>query len=195
MNEPIITMTGNLTADPELRYTQNGLPVVNLTVAQTPRTFDKQANEQKDGTPVFMRCSAWREFAENIAGSLSKGTRVVVTGKLASREYETKPTDGSQPQKRTSMELEIESIGPDLRFATAVVTRATAGGQGGAPQQGYGQPQQGAQQGYGQQQAQQPQQGYGQPAQQQAQEPWSTPSSSSTDAWTTPGSFGDDTPF
>lgn len=191
MNEPIITMVGNLVADPELRFTQNGLAVVNLTIAQTPRTFDRQTNESKDGEPVFMRCSAWRDMADHIAASLTKGTRVIAQGRIVSRTYTPKPdANGVQPPDRTVMELEIDAIGPELRFATAQVTRAVqAGGQQGQAQQGYGQQQ--AAQGYGQPQAQQ--QGYGQPAQQN-QEPWSTPGSPSVDAWTTPG-FDSNTPF
>jgi len=121
-NEVTLTVVGNLTADPELRYTQNGLAVANFTIASTPRIFDKQANELKDGDPLFLRASVWREFAEHVAGSLTKGTRVIATGQLKQRSYETK-----EGEKRTSMELEIDSIGPDLRWATAVVTRATSG--------------------------------------------------------------------
>jgi single-strand DNA-binding protein len=121
--ETIITVIGNLTADPEVRYTQSGLAVVNVTIASTPRTFDKQTNQMKDGDPLFLRASAWREFAEQIAASLTKGMRVIVQGRLVQRSYETK-----EGEKRTSMELEIDSIGPDLRWATASVQRANAGG-------------------------------------------------------------------
>jgi single-strand DNA-binding protein len=127
--ETVITVVGNLTADPELRYTQSGLAVVNLTIASTPRTFDKQTNQMKDGDPLFLRASAWREFAEQIAGSLGKGMRVIAQGRLVQRSYETK-----EGEKRTSMELEIDSIGPDLRWATASVQRANAGG--GRPSSG-----------------------------------------------------------
>lgn len=125
-------VVGNLTADPELRYTQSGLAVVNFTIASTPREFDKATNQQKDGEPVFMRCSAWREFAEHIASSLSKGQRVIAYGRYRQRRYQTE--DGSN---RTSHELEVEAIGPDLRWATAVVTKAApAGSSPAAPAQG-----------------------------------------------------------
>ena len=117
--ETIITVVGNLTADPELRYTQNGLAVANFTIASTPRTFDRQANEWKDGEALFLRASVWREFAEHVAGSLTKGSRVIATGRLKQRSYETK-----EGEKRTTMELEIDEIGPSLRYATASVTRA-----------------------------------------------------------------------
>ena len=120
-NETVITVVGNLTADPELRYTSGGLAVANFTIASTPRSFDKQSNEWKDGDALFLRASAWREFAEHIAGSLMKGTRVIAQGRLAQRSYETK-----EGEKRTSMELEIDAIGPDLRYSTAAVTRASA---------------------------------------------------------------------
>jgi single-strand DNA-binding protein len=163
--ETVITVVGNLTADPELRYTQNGLAVANFTIASTPRTFDRQANEWKDGEALFLRASVWREFAEHVAGSLTKGSRVIAQGRLKQRSYETK-----EGEKRTSIELEIDEIGPSLRYATAQVTRAASSGGGG------GQPRQQAQ---------------------VADEPWSTPGSSSGggDAWSTPGSYGDDTPF
>ncbi|KRE28246.1 single-stranded DNA-binding protein [Agromyces sp. Soil535] len=117
--ETIITVVGNLTADPELRYTQNGLAVANFTIASTPRTFDKQTNEWKDGEALFLRASVWREFAEHVAGSLTKGSRVIASGRLKQRSYETK-----EGEKRTTMELEIDEIGPSLRYATATVTRA-----------------------------------------------------------------------
>ena len=125
--ETVITVVGNLTADPELRYTQNGLAVANFTIASTPRTFDRQANEWKDGEALFLRASVWREFAEHVAGSLTKGSRVIAQGRLKQRSYETK-----EGEKRTSMELEIDEIGPSLRYATAQVTRAQSSG-GGAP--------------------------------------------------------------
>lgn len=134
--ETILTVVGNLTADPELRYTQNGLPVVNFTVASTARNFDKASGEWKDGEALFMRCSAWREFAEHIAGSLTKGMRVVATGRLRQRSYETR-----EGEKRTSIELEVEEIGPSLRYATAQVTRA-ARGSGAASQAPAAEPEQ-----------------------------------------------------
>jgi single-strand DNA-binding protein len=117
--ETVITVVGNLTADPELRYTQNGLAVANFTIASTPRVFNKQTNEWDDGDALFLRASVWREFAEHVAGSLTKGSRVVATGSLKQRSYETK-----EGEKRTSYELDIDEIGPSLRYATATVTRA-----------------------------------------------------------------------
>lgn len=165
--ETVITVVGNLTADPELRYTQNGLPVANFTIASTPRNFDRASGEWKDGEPLFLRASVWREFAEHVAGSLTKGMRVIAQGRLRQRSYETR-----EGEKRTTFELDIDEIGPSLRYATAQVTRAQSSGNfGGAPRQ--------------QQQQQQV-----------SPEPWSTPGSqTSADAWSTPGSFGDDTPF
>lgn len=113
-----ITVVGNLTADPELRYTQSGLAVANFTVASTPRVFDRQSNDWKDGEALFIRASVWRDYAENVAHSLMKGMAVIVTGRLVQRSYETK-----EGEKRTSYELEVDNIGPSLRFATAEVTR------------------------------------------------------------------------
>jgi single-strand DNA-binding protein len=135
--ETIITVVGNLTADPELRYTQNGLPVANFTIASTPRTFDRQANEWKDGDALFLRASVWREFAEHVAGSLTKGMRVIATGRLRQRTYQDR-----EGQNRTAIELEVDEIGPSLRYATAQVTRAARSDAGAAPQQAAGQPQQ-----------------------------------------------------
>ena len=117
-----ITVVGNLTADPELRFTANGLAVVNFTVASTARAFDKASNEWKDGDTVFLRCSVWRQYAENVAESLTKGTRVMVTGRLKVRQYEAR--DGS---KGTSVECEVDDVGPVLRYATAKVTRVSRG--------------------------------------------------------------------
>lgn len=119
--ETILTLVGNLTADPELRYTQSGLAVANFTIASTPRNFDRASNDWKDGEALFMRCSVWREFAEHVAGSLTKGSRVVATGRLRQRSYETK-----EGEKRTAMEFEVDEIGPSLRYATAQVTRAAS---------------------------------------------------------------------
>ena len=124
--DTIITVVGNLTADPELRYTPNGLAVANFTIASTPRIFDRQANEWKDGEPLFLRASVWREFAENVASSLTKGQRVVAQGKLKQRSYETR-----EGEKRTAFELDVDEIGPSLRYATAQVTRTSGGGAGG----------------------------------------------------------------
>lgn len=132
-NETQITIIGNLTAPPELRFTPSGAAVANFTIASTPRTFDKASNEWKDGDTLFMRCSAWRELAENIAESLTdKGTRVVARGNLTQRSYEDR--DG---QKRTVVELQVDEIGPSLKYASAKVTRAqrsgNSGGFSGAP--------------------------------------------------------------
>ena len=135
--EVTLTAVGNLTSDPELRYTQNGLAVANFTVASTPRTFDRGSGDWKDGDTLFLRCSVWREFAEHVAGSLLKGTRVIVTGRLTQRSYETK-----EGEKRTSFELEVDEVGPSLRYATAAVTRAvkssTASGDGFLPENAEG---------------------------------------------------------
>jgi len=129
--ETVITVVGNLTADPELRYTQNGIPVVGFTIASTPRSLDRQSNEWKDGDALFLRASVWREFAEHVAGSLSKGMRVIASGRLKQRTYQDK--DG---QNRTSIELEVDEIGPSLRYATAQVVRAQSGARPGqAPAQ------------------------------------------------------------
>lgn len=125
MNDTIITIIGNLTADPELRFTPAGAAVANFTVASTPRTFDKQANEWKDGDALFMRCAIWKEAAENVAESLTRGSRVIVSGKLKQRSYETR-----EGEKRTVIELEVDEIGPSLRYATATVNKANRGGAG-----------------------------------------------------------------
>lgn len=124
--ETTITIVGNLTADPELRFTPSGAAVANFTVASTPRTFDRQSNEWKDGETLFMRCSIWRDAAENIAESLHRGTRVVATGRLKSRSYDTK-----EGEKRTVIELDVDEVGPSLRYASAKVTKAERGGSGG----------------------------------------------------------------
>ncbi|WP_068264066.1 single-stranded DNA-binding protein [Janibacter limosus] len=125
--ETPITVIGNLTADPELRFTPSGAAVANFTVASTPRTFDRQTNEWKDAETLFMRCSVWREAAENVAESLTRGTRVVVTGRLISRSWEDKETG----QKRSVMEMQVDEVGPSLRYATAKVTKTQRGGAGG----------------------------------------------------------------
>jgi single-strand DNA-binding protein len=124
--ETPLTLVGNLTGDPELRFTPSGAAVANFTVASTPRTFDRQTSEWKDGETVFMRCSIWREAAENVAESLHRGARVVVTGRLVSRSWET-----PEGEKRTVMEMQADEIGPSLRYATASVTKAQRGGGGG----------------------------------------------------------------
>lgn len=122
MNEVVVTVIGNLTADPELRYTQGGLPVANFTIASTPRSFDKSSNDWKDGDPLFLRASCWRDMAEHVAGSLSKGSRVIVSGRLRQRDWESK-----EGERRTSIELEVDEIGPSLRYASAQVVRAGFG--------------------------------------------------------------------
>lgn len=164
--ETIITVVGNLTADPELRYTQNGLAVANFTIASTPRTFDARSKEWKDGDALFLRASVWREFAEHVAGSLTKGSRVIATGRLKQRSYQDR--DGAT---KTAIELEIDEIGPSLRYATAQVTRAASNNSSGAAQS----------------------------AQAAASEPWSTPGAAAptADDGSTPApmSFGDNTPF
>jgi len=121
--ETTITVIGNLTSDPELRYTQNGLAVANFTIASTPKVWDKSRNEMVDGDALFLRASVWREFAEHVAGSLTKGNRVIASGVLKQRSYETK-----EGEKRSSIELEVDAIGPDLRWSIATVTKASARG-------------------------------------------------------------------
>ena len=145
-NETMVTVIGNLTGDPELRFTPNGVAVANFTIASTPRDFDRASGEWKEGETLFLRASVWREVAENVAETLRKGMRVIVQGRLKSRSYETK-----EGERRTSMELEVEDVGPSLRFASAVVSRVQRGAVNGAPpvQQGAPPVQQGA---WGQQQ-------------------------------------------
>lgn len=116
--ETVITIIGNLTADPELRFTPNGQAVANFTLAATPRTFNKQSNEWVDGETLFLRSSVWREAAENVAETLTKGMRVIAQGRMKSRSYETK-----EGEKRTVIELEVDEIGPSLKYAKAAVTR------------------------------------------------------------------------
>ncbi len=130
--ETVITVVGNLVDDPELRFTPSGAAVANFRIASTPRTFDKQSNEWKDGDSLFLSCAVWRQAAENVAESLQKGMRVVVTGRLKSRQYETR-----EGEKRTVFEIDVEEVGPSLKYATAKVTRTTRSGGGG----GYGAPQ------------------------------------------------------
>jgi len=123
--ETVITLVGNLTADPELRFTPSGAPVANFTVASTPRTFDRQTGEWKDGDAMFLSCAVWRQAAENVAESLQKGMRVIVQGRLKSRSYETR-----EGERRTVFEVDVDEIGPALRYATAKVTRTSGGGGG-----------------------------------------------------------------
>ncbi|HET8718478.1 MAG TPA: single-stranded DNA-binding protein [Nocardioidaceae bacterium] len=189
--ETPITIVGNLTADPELRFTPSGAAVANFTVASTPRTFDRQTNEWKDGEALFLNCSVWRQAAENAAESLQRGMRVVVSGRLKARSFETREGD-----KRTVFEIDVDEVGPSLRYATAKVTktsRQSAGGgggfSGGNDPWATGQQAQGAQGGaggYGGQQAQ----GSGQGGQGYAGQPGNDP-------WATPGVNGsqDEPPF
>jgi single-strand DNA-binding protein len=124
--ETVITVIGNLTNDPELRFTPNGAAVASFTVASTPRTFDRQSNEWKDGDTLFLRCTVWRQAAENVAESLHKGTRVIVQGRLKQRSFETR-----EGEKRTVVELEADEVGASLRSATAKVNKANRGANGG----------------------------------------------------------------
>lgn len=169
--ETIITLVGNLTADPELRFTPSGAPVANFTVASTPRTFDRASGEWKDGDAMFLNCSVWRQPAENAAESLTKGMRVIVQGRLKSRSYETR-----EGERRTVFEVDVDEVGPSLRYATAKVTRTTGGGGGGgnwnnpAPQgggSGGGDPWSSNQQGQGGG-------GGGRPQQAPVNDPWSS---------------------
>ena len=169
--ETTLTVIGNLTDDPELRFTPSGAAVANFTVASTPRTFNRQTNAWDDGETLFLRCSIWRQAAENVAESLTRGTRVIVSGRLKARSWET-----PQGEKRTVMELDVDEVGPSLTWATAKVTRASrSGGTGG----GFG--------GGGQSSA-------------PANDPWATPaqpassSASSNDPWATPSNNGSDEP-
>ncbi len=136
--ETTITIIGNLTADPELRWTQSGTPVADLTIASTPRAYDRQAGQWRDGETLFMRCSAWRDQAENIAETLRKGMRVIAQGRLGQRQYETR-----QGERRTVVEMQIDEIGPSLRNARAQVNRVTPppprDNHSEYPQQGVGQ--------------------------------------------------------
>jgi len=199
--ETTITVIGNLVDDPELRFTPSGAPVANFRIASTPRTFDRQTNEWKDGDTLFLSCAVWRQAAENVAESLQRGMRVIVQGRLKSRQYETR-----EGEKRTVFEIDVEEVGPSLRSATAKVAKTTRSGGGGgggytgggggggfqqggqqsapaddpwatpAPQQGgggWGGPPQGGQ-------SQGAQQGGGQGAA-PAKDPWATPGVSGSD--------------
>jgi len=179
--ETVITVVGNLVDDPELRFTPSGAAVANFRIASTPRTFDRQTNEWKDGDALFLSCSVWRQAAENVAESLQRGMRVIVQGRLKQRSYETR-----EGEKRTVVELEVDEVGPALAFATAKVTRASRSGGGG----GYS--------GGGQQQSR-PQSGGG------GNDPWATPapqqgggggqSAPANDPWGAPGAGSDEPPF
>lgn len=181
-----LTIVGNLTADPELRYTNNGLAVANFTIASQERTFDRQKGEMVDGAVLFLRCSVWREHAEQVAGSLSKGMRVIAQGKLRQRNYTDK--DNNQ---RTSMELEIDEIGPSLRFATAQVTRVGGNRNQADRSQQYRNQQNGGQQG-GQPRADEP---WNQPQHQGGQQQQQQGGSQGPDVWSDQGGYDDETPF
>jgi len=182
--ETLITVVGNLTDDPELRFTPSGAAVANFTVASTPRNFDKNSNEWVDGEAMFLRCSIWRQAAENVAESLQRGMRVVVHGRLKARTYETR-----EGEKRTVFEIDVEEIGPSLKFATAKVNRTSRQGGGGGYSGGGGAPQGGGQ--------------GGQPA--AADDPWATPAPApaaggggapaAADPWGAPGVTNDEPPF
>lgn len=177
--ETIITVVGNLVDDPELRFTPSGAAVANFRIASTPRTFDRQTNEWKDGDALFLTCSVWRQAAENVAESLQRGMRVVVQGRLKSRQYETR-----EGEKRTVFEIEVDEVGPSLKYATAKVTRTTRqGAGGGGGYSGGGQPS-------------------GQPA---GNDPWATPAPqpggqaasapAGGDPWGAPGAGAEEPPF
>ena len=199
--DTVITIIGNLTADPELRWTQSGAAVADFTVASTPRTYDRNAGEWRDGDTLFMRCSVWRETAENVAESLRKGMRVIVQGRLTQRSYDTQ-----QGERRTVVELQVDEVGPSLRRARAQVTRTAPSGGGGYQSDNRGQQQGGYQQaasqgggygggqqgGYGQGGTNYGAQGganYGAPTGGSPEDPWRTAPSGGTT------SFGDEPPF
>lgn len=199
--DTVITVIGNLTADPELRWTQSGAAVADFTVASTPRTYDRNAGEWRDGDTLFMRCSVWRDTAENVAESLRKGMRVIVQGRLTQRSYDTQ-----QGERRTVVELQVDEVGPSLRRARAQVTRTAPSGGGGYQSDNRGQQQGGYQQaasqgggygggqqgGYGQGGTNYGAQGganYGAPTGGSPEDPWRTAPSGGTT------SFGDEPPF
>lgn len=178
--DTIITIIGNLTADPEFRFTSSGAAVASFTVASTPRTFDRQTGKWKDGETLFMPCSSWRDAAENVAESLTKGTRVIVQGRLTQRSYTTR-----EGEQRTVVEMQVDEIGPSLRYAKAQVTRQPRGGnQGGQGGYNQGGPQQGAYNGGGG--IGQGQSGYNTPAGGAADDPWAAGGSTA---------IGDEPPF
>ena len=174
--ETIITIVGNLVDDPELRFTPSGAAVANFRIASTPRTFDRQSNEWKDGDALFLSCSVWRQAAENVAESLQRGMRVVVQGRLKSRQYETR-----EGEKRTVFEIDVDEVGPSLKYASAKVTRTTRSGGGFGGQQG---------------------ESRGSSA--SGEDPWATPapqsggggsSSGGSDPWAAPGVASEEPPF
>jgi len=182
--ETVITVVGNLVDDPELRFTPSGAAVANFRIASTPRTFDRQTNEWKDGEALFLSCSVWRQAAENVAESLQRGMRVIVQGRLKQRSYETR-----EGEKRTVVELEVDEVGPALAFATAKVTRASRSGGGGGGYSGGG--------GGG---------GQSRPQQSSGSDPWATPApqgggsgggggAPANDPWGAPGVGSEEPPF
>ncbi|KAA1424821.1 single-stranded DNA-binding protein [Mumia zhuanghuii] len=178
--ETVITVVGNLVDEPELRFTPSGAAVANFRIASTPRTFDRQSGEWRDGDTLFLGCAVWRQAAENVAESLQKGMRVIVQGRLKSRQYETR-----EGEKRTVFEIDVDEVGPSLRSATAKVTKAarSGGGQGG----GYSGGGQGGQ-------------GFGGGQQAPASDPWSSPApqggNAGNDPWaSTPAGSNDEPPF
>jgi single-strand DNA-binding protein len=189
--ETVITVVGNLVDDPELRFTPSGAAVANFRIASTPRTLDRQTNEWKDGDALFLSCAVWRQAAENVAESLQKGMRVVVQGRLKQRQYETR-----EGEKRTVVELDVDEVGPSLKYATAKVTRTTrSGGSGGFSGGG-----QGGGQGGGSDRDADPW-ATSAPAQsspqggQSGQGNWSDQGGSQTDPWGAPGVGSDEPPF
>ncbi|HEX7744132.1 MAG TPA: single-stranded DNA-binding protein [Micromonosporaceae bacterium] len=161
-----ITVIGNLTDDPELRFTPSGAAVAKFRVASTPRFMDRASGEWKDGEPLFLSCTVWRQAAENVAESLQRGTRVIVSGRLRQRSYETR-----EGEKRTVIELEVDEIGPSLRYATAKVQKMSRSGGGGG---GFG----GGQGGGG-----------------NAEDPWATAAPASSGTGSGGGNFDDEPPF
>jgi single-strand DNA-binding protein len=175
--ETSITIVGNLVDDPDLRFTPSGAAVANFRIASTPRTFDRQANEWKDGETLFLTCAVWRQAAENVAESLQRGMRVIVQGRLKSRSYETR-----EGEKRTVFEIDVDEVGPSLRSATAKVTRASRSGGDGGQSGGYSGGQSGGGQAGG---GGDPWASGGSSAQPsgggQSSDPWATPASGSTE--------------
>jgi single-strand DNA-binding protein len=191
--ETVITVIGNLTNDPELRFTPSGAAVASFTVASTPRTLDRESGQWKDGDPLFLRCSVWRQYAENVAESLTKGMQVMVQGRLKQRSYETR-----EGEKRTVVELDVDDVGPTLRFSTAKVTKAQRGSGGGG---GYSGNSGGGGGGdwssnSGNSVQRSGGQASGGPAQQQQEDPWATSGGSggnSGGGWG--GGYSDEPPF
>jgi single-strand DNA-binding protein len=189
--ETVITVVGNLTNDPELRFTPSGAAVAGFTVASTPRTFDRESNQWKDGDPLFLQCSVWRQYAENVAESLTKGMQVIVQGRLKQRSYETR-----EGEKRTVVELDVDEIGPCLKFATAKITKAarssSGGGGGGYGGGGGGGDWANSAPAGGSVQRSGGQQSGGQPPQQQ-EDPWATSGGGAGGGWG--GGYSDEPPF